>query len=454
MSQTDKIKNHTNRVIDRCKSGWNYFNNGIWADTRQIWYINILKTLNLSVRSFLSADIQSKACALTYRTLLALVPALALLFAIGRGFGLQDILEQELQSEFSSQGEFLEHILNYVNSYLDNSSEGIFVGVGVIVLLWTLISLLSAVEHVFNRIWGIVEDRSFWRKCTDYLAIFLILPILIVCASGITVFMSTTVESALPFSFITPMMGTLLDIASFVLVWLFFAGCYMLIPNTKVKFKNAMVAGILAGTGFTVLQWLFITGTVYVSKYNAIYGSVAFIPLFLIWMQLVWVITLAGALICYSSQNIFQFNFNSEITKISTRYRLKITLAIMTVTVDNFEKKNTPPTESDISLRYGIPISLVSKSVNSLIDAGLLLRVVNNPKVQVYGFVPSVDPEKLTVGYVIEQLRTSGTQEFVPGFNDRFSEVINCLDHAEKSFIDVADDTLIRDLIINEISNS
>lgn len=450
MFQSLSSKAHT--AAGTVKKWWAYCSTGVWTDTRKIWKVNMVKTLNLSLRSFLNSDIQSKSCALTYRTMLAIVPMLAIFFAIGRGFGLQDVLRDELMSEFSTQSTLLERVLEFVNSYLNQSSEGWFVGIGIIVLLWTLISLLNSVEKVFNDIWGIKQDRSLWRKCTDYLAIFLVLPILMICSSGITIVMSTTLEKLLPYSFVTPLTGFLLDAFSLVMVWLFFTGVYMLVPNTKVKFKNAFATGVLSGTAYMILQWLFISGTVYISKYNAIYGSFAFVPLFLVWMQLVWVVTLSGAVICFSSQNIFQYNFSNEVARISPRYRQKIIVSIMAVIVDAYEKKCTPPTEYDISTNYGIPISLVTKSVNVMLDAGLILRTVTNPKVQVYGFVPSSDPSRLTVGYVIEQLRNYGTTEFVPGFKTRFSKIIKSINDAEQAMQDVGDRTLIKDVPVEAIT--
>ena len=270
------------------------------------------------------------------------MPALALLFAIGRGFGFQNLLQTQLFSSFPAQAEALKTAFTFVDSYLAQSSEGIFVGIGIVFLLWTLISLISSVEDSFNRIWGIEHGRSFWRKITDYTAICLILPVLMICSSGITLLMSTTIQKVLPFDFLSPLVSTLLDFSSVILVWFFFAGSYMLIPNTKVKFKNALIAGIIAGTSFVILQWLFLSGQIYVTRYNAIYGSFSFLPLLLIWLQLVWLITLSGAVYCYSSQNIFQFSFSNEIEKISEDYRWRILLAVTTIIIRRFVKGMKP----------------------------------------------------------------------------------------------------------------
>lgn len=450
MSFFNRIKMRAQRLYDRAAAFYRYCCDGVWTDMRSTPFVKLIKTLNLSVRAFFNGDIQTKACALTYRTMLAVVPALALILAIGRGFGLQEVLEDELIESFGSQREALVKAFDFVDSYLSQSSEGIFLGVGIALLLWTLISILGSVEHAFNDIWGVKNGRSIWRKLTDYLAIFLILPVLMLCASGITVFVTTNLQRILPFDFMTPLIKWLLDFASLVFIWLFFTGVYMLIPNTKVKFKNAFVAGIFAGTGYMVLQWLFITGQIYVSKYNAIYGSFAFLPLLLIWLQLVWVICLAGGVICYASQNIFQFNFNNEIARITTAYRLKIFVAVMTVAVRDYLTRRTPPTKENIVERYGLPSRLVATSANFMVDAGLLLRVVIDEKDEVYGFVPAVDAELLTVGEVIKRVRGYGSSGFIPDFERSFAGVIEVVDKAELAMIDSMRHTFVKDIPITD----
>ncbi|MDE6126305.1 MAG: YihY/virulence factor BrkB family protein, partial [Muribaculaceae bacterium] len=396
-------------LVDKAKALYDYVSAGVWSDTRSGWKVNTVKTVNLSVRSFFNSDLQNRACGLTYQTLLAIVPALALLFAIARGFGFQNLVQSQLLTSFPAQRKALETALSFVDSYLATSSEGIFVGVGIVFLLWTLISLLSNVEDAFNQIWGVGRGRSLWRKITDYTAIFLILPVLMICASGITVFMSTTIQNATPLRFLSPLFSVMLDLASLVLVWLFFAGTYMLIPNAKVKIGNAILAGVLAGTGFLVLQWLFVSGQVYVMRYNAIYGSFAFLPLLLIWLQLVWLITLSGAVLCYSSQNIVQFAFSNQIDRISDSYQTEIDLAVLTIAVSRFSGGEPPLDELSISKSYGIPIPLVSAAARKLTGCGLLQRVVREPGDEVTALAPATDPSALTLGDAIRTIRAHGT---------------------------------------------
>lgn len=252
--RTTAIADRVTALRDKALERWDYFSIGVWRDSRNNWKVNTIKTLNLSVRSFMSSDLQSSACALTYRTLLSIVPALALIFAIARGFGFQNLVNSQLHKLFPAQQHALDAAMQFVDSYLAQASEGVFVGVGVVFLLWTLISLLSSVEDSLNTIWRVPKGRSLWRKATDYLAIFLILPVLMICAAGISILMSTTLKTLLPFDFLGPAITFLIDFAGILLTWLFFAGVYMLIPNARVKFVNAFMAGVLVGSAFQILQ--------------------------------------------------------------------------------------------------------------------------------------------------------------------------------------------------------
>ncbi|MCM1309449.1 MAG: YihY/virulence factor BrkB family protein [Bacteroides sp.] len=410
-------------------SAWNYALKGVWHDRRNSLWVRIVKTINLTVKSFLSADLQSTACALTYRLLLAIVPALALLFAIGRGFGFQNILSSQLISYFPSQRHALEVAMQFVDSYLAQASEGLFVGVGIVVLLWTLISLISSVEDAFNRIWCIKSGRTMWRKITDYTAIFIILPILMVCGSGLTAFMQASVEDYLPF--MTPLLTAGLDIASVVFIWLFFTGLYMLVPNTKVKFKNALPAGILAGVAYQVLQWLFVSGQLYVSKYNAIYGGFAFLPLLLIWLQLVWLFTLTGALLCYSAQSISDYALDENIYGISFNYRRRIGVGLLAVMVQRYIGGKAPLSATDFERSFGVPLRLVQILLAEMEDMHLIIRVSPANRKGIVCYQPARDLAQMTVGEAVDTFRDHGTTDFIPEFNTDFKSLADALNAAD-----------------------
>lgn len=411
------------RTMAKIMGWWSYVSEEVWRDTRPGWFRDVIRTLSLSVRSFLNGDIQTQACAMTYRMLLAIVPALALAFAIARGFGFQTVLQKELFHFFPAQKVAVGYALEFVDSYLNQASEGIFVGVGIVFLLYTLISLVVNVEDTFNKIWGIKEGRSLWRKISDYMAMFLIFPILMICVSGINILLSSTLETIFHFSFMTPLISVFLELASWVLTWLFFASVYILIPNTKVKFKYAVVPGMVAGTAFIVLQWLFVTGQMYVSRYNAIYGSFSFLPLLLIWMQLVWVITLSGAVLCYSSQNIFRFSFDKEVETMSPVYRGKVMAGMAAVVAQRFARGEDAATGRLFVEAYKLPARLVSDVLDLLLRAGLISKIVIDEKKELFGYQPAVALEILTLEYLIDRINSLGAKGFIPDFDECFPGV-------------------------------
>ncbi len=436
-SKISRIKSKIFEMVHYC---WT----GIWRESNESVWIKILKTLNLSVRSFLDANLQIRSAALTFNTVLALVPALALLFAIGRGFGFQNILQEQLYNFLPSQKEAISTALTFVDSYLEHASKGVFVGVGIILLLWTLISLLGNIEKAFNNIWGVRKNRSVYRKVTDYTAIFLMIPILMICSSGVSIFMSDIVQELSGIEFVSKGVKLLFDCLPWLLSCLAFALSFFLVPNTKVRFKYALISGVICGIAFQLLQDLFVSGQIYVSKYNAIYGSFAFIPLLLIWLQMSWLILLFGCVLTYSAQNIFKFNFADDINNISDSYMRTLQIVIVAIVIKRFESQQVPLTAGEIASRYSLPLRLVSSIVDKLHDAGVVYYVILS-KDEV-GIAPAVDKDKFTVGDLMRRISNQGEDDFIPELSQNFGPLIQATDEIfEKGFAS-ADDMLLKNL--------
>ncbi len=437
-------------LIENLVTIYKYCTRGVWNDTRTTIWINILKTTNLSIRSYLDKDLQTQAAALTYYTALAIVPALAMLLAIARGFGFHDIMQSELIKSLPAQQEAITNAFHFVESYLSQSSQGIFIGVGIIFLLWTLITLLKNVEDTFNLIWGVSKGRRITRKITDYSSMFLLLPILIICSSGLSIFAATLANSARNSSLqfiISPVLQTIIDFAPFVLSWLLYTLVFMIIPHTKVKFKYALISGLICGTLFQLLQYLFVMGQIYVSKYNAIYGSFAFVPLLFIWLQLTWLITLSGAVITYSSQNIFRFNFSNNISQISPQYLYQTTIVILAIIVKRFSDNTSPHSKASITQDYEIPIRLVSQIIDSLSEAGIITPLLPDDEGNVT-YQPASDISQMSVGSILRKLNTKGRSNFLPHFDKQFAKAILITNQiTENNYIN-ADKTLIKDIEI------
>lgn len=406
-----------NRNIRYCVSD-------VWSDTRSLWSVKTLKIINLSVKSFLDRDLQMRSNALTYNTVLAVVPALAMLFAIARGFGFQNLLQSELFRYFPAQRHALQNALTYVENYLSQASQGIFIGIGLIFLLWTLISLLSNVEDTFNYVWGVNKMRSLPRKFTDYTALFLLIPVLMVCSAGITIFMSDAVQHVFEGNPLSPMMHRLLEFMPIVISWLIFTAAYYFVPNTKVRFKYALFAGVLAGTFFQIVQWLFVTGQVYVSKYNAIYGSFAFLPLMLVWMQLSWLITLSGVVLTYACQNFDSFAYRDKAKDSSQNYSNQMAVAVLALATKRFKQHEQPLTLGELVNDYDIPGPLAEKILTRLMNAGLLSAVYqDNSDTKAYH--PACDPDDLTVNTAMNALSNYGNSNFIVKADKRFAKLLD-----------------------------
>lgn len=427
-----------------------YLGGGVWNDPRNIMKVKVAKVVNLSFRSFLDRDLQTKSMALTFSTVLAIVPAFAMLFAIGRGFGFQNLLEEQLFMNFPAQKNFITFALKFVDSYLNEASQGVFVGVGLIFLLYTMVSLLSDIETAFNQIWDIKTDRSIVQKITDYIAICLLVPILLICSSGVSIFMSSTLQSNDHFAFLTPIVNVGLEASPFILAFLAFSISFCLIPNTKVKFKYAATSGAICAIIFQILQMLFLSGQLYVSKYNAIYGSFSFLPLLLIWLQLSWLILLFGCVLTYSLQNIFAFNFLDNSVPPSRSLETKVMFIIMAVVARRFHAELSPLTTQEISQEYNLPIRMVNRLCDKLKRAGLVNMVVTDKDTP--AVAPALDTDELTVGNIFKKIENEGNSNFIPRFNVIYAKTIQSLDDwFSKCYTDL-NDIHLKDLPLPEIT--
>lgn len=421
-----------------------YCVSGVWDDHRTSMKVRIIKTINLSVNSFLDRGLQIKSMALTYSTVLAIVPAVALLVAIGRGFGLQKTLQDELFYLFPAQHQALDTALGFVDSYLNSATSGVFVGVGIVVLLWTLVSLLSSIEDAFNDIWDVKRSRSLYRKITDYIAICMMIPVLMICQSGVSIFMSTTIQEHLNLPFLSPIINFSLELAPLILSWLAFSLSFMLIPNFKVYFKYSAIAGAISAIAFQILQFLFVNGQIYVSKYNAIYGSFAFLPLLLIWLQLSWLLLLSGCVLTYSLQNIFTFNYIGDSRLVSNNAWHSVALIVVAVIAKRFAKGKKPLTMFELASKYNLPIRVVGNIIDILDHANLIYFVKTDE--DEFGISPVMEIENFTIGDFFRRFDATGNNEIMPDFDREYSDFLSViLPLRDRSYNEMST-TLLRDL--------
>ncbi|MDR2811469.1 MAG: YihY/virulence factor BrkB family protein [Tannerellaceae bacterium] len=410
-------------------------------------YINVIKTLILAIRGFLSENLSTKASALTYSSLLAIVPLLAVLIGIAKGFGFQNVVHQELLDYFPGNEIEISKVLEFVESYLSLAQGGLFVGIGLLLLFYTVISLISSIEDTFNSIWQISKSRPWNRKVVDYMALFLILPVLMTASSGFSIFVSTLQNTFLSqYLFFTPMMEKLLKVAPYLITTIAFTSIYILLPNTKVHFLNGLIPGLIAGCAFQLFQLLYISGQIWVSRYNAIYGSFAALPLLLLWLQLSWLICLFGAELSYASQNVKKFSFERDSRNISRRYKDFLTLLIASLIVKRFAEGGKPYTADELSDAYHIPLRLTTQILLLLSELGIIIEVNYGNNDRITHYQPAIDIHRISVGDLLEKMDTRGSENFKIDINGQFRKEWAAILNVRRDMTLTSGKTLLKDL--------
>ena len=404
-----------------------------------------IKIITLSIREFVQGRVINKASALTYSTLLAIIPILAILFAIARGFGLSNLLEDQFRMGLEGQALSAETILSFIDSYLSHAKSGIFIGVGIIMLFYTVLLLTNNMEQTFNSIWQVKKHRSIYRKMTDYFSMLLLLPLLILLSSGISIFMSTFMKNMQEFTLLAPIIKFLVRLTPYVLTWGMFTALYIFMPNTKVKFKYAILPGILAGSAFQAFQYLYIGSQIWVSRYNAIYGSFAANPMFLLWTQISWSICLFGTQLCYVAQNLRNFSFSKETENISRRYHDFLCILIMSLICKRFQTDEPPYTAETLSDEHKIPIRLTTTILYELQDLHLIHETPMENEDEEMGYIPAVDINRLNVGMLLNRLDEVGSEAFKID-RSRYYASWDTLKKARKEYYDSTSKVLLKDL--------
>ena len=395
----------------------NFFQEDIWQlkwNHLPVWKRILLRQLRMLVtvvHEFRRDDVYLRASALTFYSLLSIVPVFALAFGIAKGFGLEATLKKQVIETATGQEVVLNQILKFASLMVENTQGGLVAGVGLVFLFWTVMKLLSNIELAFNSIWGIKKSRTLTRKLSDYLSIMLITPILFIISGSLSIFISkylaTLVDQDTSLSMIGPTLLSLMKISPYIFIWLAFTLIYIVMPNQNVKFKSSFVAGVIAGSGYIFLQFLFIKFQVGVASANAVYGSFAALPLFLIWLNISWLVILIGAEISYAHQNVDKYYLQNNVAKISAQMQRKVSLLITHYFVQQFINEGKPQSVIQVSEALHIPIPITELSMKRLQEAHILSEIQSDEDDENY-YQPAQDPDRLTVSYIIQQLDKLG----------------------------------------------
>ncbi len=357
-----------------------------------------------AIKGFIDDDAYSKASSLTFYTLLSIVPLIAILLGIAKGFGFEKAMKMDLAEKFQEHKQAMEVLLQVAYSWLANIKSGVITGLGALFLFWSVIGLFNNIEKALNAIWKTKLSRPWGRKILDYLALMIISPFLLVILSAINVYILHFTETDNGYTLselFTPMIAFFLKVSPFILSWALFTFIYIFMPNTKVYFKTALLAGILAGTAFQIWQWIYIKFQIGAASYGAIYGSFAALPLFLIWVQVSWLILLAGAEIAYEMENTLFVPLRTH-QKLSTK---AAALYMVQRTIHAYAHGEPPFTDRNFAQLLGISLSDAHTILEALQDGNILSLVSYKNKMQ--GYQPARDYRSITMHQVASAIDKS-----------------------------------------------
>ena len=438
-------------ILDQLKR----LNDAIWntplseLSRRKSYIFKQLRIIVLAVRGFLNDKVQLRASALTFYSLLSVIPVAAIVFAIAKGFGLDQTLQDLIIKKSGSEQEVLSWLLQKARIAIEKTRGDYIAGIGMIILFWSVMSLLNHIESSFNHIWQISSSRPWYRKFTDYLTIMLIAPAFIILSSGITGFQVTTLpdymNNAPILDFFKPVISFLVKFAPYFLSWVALTVLYIIMPNAKVKFMPALISGLIAGTILQGIQWLYIDLQFGISKLNAIYGSFAAVPLFIIWLQTSWTVVLLGAEISFANQNLSRYEMESEALNISTYQKRALVLMIMHMIIRNFMLGEKPISAEYIAVNLKIPVRLARDILQDLSSANLVSIIhENEEKERLYQ--PALDVNRLTVSYVFSRLDKKGVEQIMVIRNKDYEKIISMLEKFDKLIAKSDANILIKDL--------
>ncbi|MBQ4279685.1 MAG: YihY family inner membrane protein, partial [Rikenellaceae bacterium] len=400
------------------------------------------KVFIYTAKGFGEHSLVVRSAALTFYTLMSIVPIAALVFGIAKGFGLETRFNEYLYTTFPQYDQLITQIIGFANNMLMRTKGGLIASIGFVVLFWAVMKVFSNIENAFNNIWEVRKARSLPRKFSDYMSVVFVAPILWILSNGIALHLRNTIQQYSQPWFVDLLYG----LASIVTLWVLFAFIYRVMPNTKVKTRSAFMAGIIAGTIFQIFQVVYVYIQTQVSAYNAIYGSFAALPLFLIWVQTSWQILLLGAELSFAYQNITKYEQEKESHQMSYDLRRKVMIAVMYVIIRHFTQNQGPVPSEAAANELNLPVRTVRDVIFDLERAGLIASVRNEEDEKTNLYIPATDIYKLTLFDVIDRVETSGLSNLETVDSPELETVNAIVDHMKVRAYGSPDNVLLMDI--------
>ena len=367
------------------------------------WAVRQYKLLFYTVQGLSSHGTMVRSAALTFYTLMSLVPVVALVFAVVKGFGLAEGLEQNLYEVLPQSPEVIDYVVGFAQKALARTQGGWVALVGVLTLFWAVIKVFGSIEDAFNNIWEVRSTRSAARKYGDYIAVVVVAPILWVISSSMGNYAAEILGVAG-----SPALEVLSRAGSLVVAWVMFIFIYVVLPSTKVRFTAALTAGVVAGTAFVLFQWGYVYLQRWMTSYNAIYGSFAALPLFLLWMQISWEILLLGGELSFAYQNVARFDEERESLLVSYDCRRKLMVGVMLLVSRAFRDGRGAVSFSEIRDRLDVPTRIMNNILYTLVQARMLNEIRTEGTDYDLEYAPARDISTLRVYDILSAVDSHG----------------------------------------------
>ena len=365
-----------------------------------------LRILHLVIRDLIDGMITLRAMGLVYTTILALVPLLAVSFSVLKGFGVHNQIEPMLYNMLAPLGDKGVEISERIIAFVDNTRAGVLGGVGLALLLYTVVSLLQKIERAFNYTWRVNQHRSITQRFSDYLSIILVGPVLLFTALGITASLSsvTLIQDLMQIEAVGVLVKLGGRLLPYLLVIIAFTFVYMLVPNIRVQFRSALIGGVVAGVLWATTSWVFSAFIVNSAKYTAIYSAFASLIIFFIWIYLNWLILLIGCSIASYHQQPAQRTLHSRMLRLSNRLRERMALLIMVHVARHFHEHRTAWSCEEMAKKINVQFDACNLMMTRLVSAGLLVTSSDTPE----RYLPAYDPATMHLADIVNAVRASG----------------------------------------------
>jgi len=408
-------------------------------------FISTLRIGHLVIRDLLDGQLTLRSMGLVYTTLLAMVPLLAVSFSVLKGFGVHNQLEPIMLNLLAPLGDKGAEITQRIISFVDNIKAGVLGSMGLALLLYTVISLLQKIERAFNYAWRVSATRPLAQRFSDYLSVVLIGPVLIFTAIGMTASVSSAglIKDAMEIEALGVVLTFFGRLIPYVLIIIAFTLIYIFVPNTKVKFKSALIGGIVSGILWETSGWVFATFVLTSSKYTAIYSAFATLIIFMIWLYLSWLILLIGSSIAFYHQHPEQRNLQSRILRLSNRMREKVSLLIMSLIGQHYYHNKAAWTLEALSNKINVGIEAIGLLVENLVHSNLLVKTEG----EVPAYLPAQAPETIKLYDLIISIRKAGESSYLKLEKLPQADVIDTLySDMELGIIDAVKGKTLRDI--------